>query len=75
MKVIDEFYGQFNRLRAPRRGTIKHIGQKLVPNQKCPCGSGKKYKKCCRNELERVARSKGTNQVTAKDLKAIAQTA
>jgi preprotein translocase subunit SecA len=21
---------------------------KIMPNEKCPCGSGKKYKKCCR---------------------------
>jgi cell division protein FtsL len=27
---------------APRR-----IGQKVYPNDPCPCGSGKKYKKCC----------------------------
>jgi hypothetical protein len=24
------------------------------PNGKCPCGSGIKYKKCCRNELEKM---------------------
>ena len=23
-------------------------GPKVKPNDKCPCGSGKKYKKCCR---------------------------
>ena len=21
--------------------------RKIYPNEKCPCGSGKKYKKCC----------------------------
>ena len=25
-------------------GNRKH---KIQPNEKCPCGSGKKYKKCC----------------------------
>ncbi len=23
------------------------VGKKVKPNEKCPCGSGKKYKKCC----------------------------
>ena len=22
-------------------------GRKIYPNDPCPCGSGKKYKKCC----------------------------
>jgi uncharacterized protein YchJ len=26
-----------------------------MPNEKCPCGSGKKYKKCCENEQFRKA--------------------
>lgn len=25
--------------------------QKIYPNEKCPCGSGKKYKNCCRNKM------------------------
>ena len=24
-----------------------HVEQKVYPNDPCPCGSGKKYKKCC----------------------------
>ena len=28
---------------APKRREI----QKIYPNDPCPCGSGKKYKKCC----------------------------
>ena len=27
-------------------GTIRK-GKKIFPNDPCPCGSGKKYKKCC----------------------------
>jgi len=27
------------------------------PNEKCPCGSNKKYKKCCRSEVETVIRN------------------
>ena len=25
----------------------KRVGKKVGPNDPCPCGSGKKYKKCC----------------------------
>ena len=28
-------------------GTVKREGKKVYPNDPCPCGSGKKYKKCC----------------------------
>jgi preprotein translocase subunit SecA len=27
--------------------TIRRTGRKVLPNDPCPCGSGKKYKKCC----------------------------
>jgi len=27
--------------------TVKHEGEKIGRNDPCPCGSGKKYKKCC----------------------------
>ena len=27
--------------------TVKHDQPKVYPNDPCPCGSGKKYKKCC----------------------------
>ena len=28
-------------------GTIRREGKKIGRNEPCPCGSGKKYKKCC----------------------------
>jgi uncharacterized protein len=28
-------------------GTIRRVGPKVSPNASCPCGSGKKYKRCC----------------------------
>jgi preprotein translocase subunit SecA len=31
----------------PEKKTIKHEGDKIGRNDPCPCGSGKKYKKCC----------------------------
>ena len=27
--------------------TVRRQGKKIGPNDPCPCGSGKKYKKCC----------------------------
>ena len=27
-------------------GTVRREGKKIYPNDPCPCGSGKKYKKC-----------------------------
>lgn len=30
----------------PKRGTFKREGRKIGRNEPCPCGSGKKYKKC-----------------------------
>lgn len=65
---IDKLYNQFNRLRPNSYGTVKHSGEKLKPNQKCPCGSGKKYKKCCQHKLETIAKIRGSNIVTRKDL-------
>jgi preprotein translocase subunit SecA len=31
----------------PKAKTVKHEGEKTGRNDPCPCGSGKKYKKCC----------------------------
>ncbi|MCR5717189.1 MAG: SEC-C domain-containing protein [Lachnospiraceae bacterium] len=30
-----------------KSSTTVHKGPKVYPNDPCPCGSGKKYKKCC----------------------------
>ncbi len=30
------------------QGTVRHEGAKVGQNEACPCGSGKKYKRCCR---------------------------
>lgn len=30
-----------------KQGTLKHEKKKVGRNEPCPCGSGKKYKKCC----------------------------
>lgn len=31
--------------------TINKTTKKIYPNDPCPCGSGKKYKKCCKNKI------------------------
>jgi len=31
-------------------GSQLKAGKRTLPNDKCPCGSGKKYKKCCLNK-------------------------
>mmetsp|Transcript_16363 Transcript_16363/g.47065 ORF Transcript_16363/g.47065 Transcript_16363/m.47065 type:complete len:148 (-) Transcript_16363:100-543(-) len=32
--------------------TTANAISKSKPNQPCPCGSGRKYKKCCKNQLD-----------------------
>jgi len=34
----------------PKGVTVRRTGKKIGPNDPCPCGSGKKYKKCCRDK-------------------------
>ena len=31
----------------PKVVTVRHRGPRVGPNDPCPCGSGKKFKKCC----------------------------
>jgi hypothetical protein len=33
-------------------GSMSHARKKIGRNDPCPCGSGKKYKKCCLTEQE-----------------------
>ena len=32
----------------PRQEPVRREGPKIGPNEPCPCGTGKKYKRCCR---------------------------
>jgi preprotein translocase subunit SecA len=32
---------------APKETPVRHEGPRVGRNDPCPCGSGKKYKKCC----------------------------
>ncbi len=38
-----------NKMEKPK--TIRKIDKKVYPNDKCPCGSGKKYKNCCMRKV------------------------
>ncbi len=45
-KVTGESAGGVSQKEKPRRVPVRK-GKKIGPNDPCPCGSGKKYKKCC----------------------------
>ncbi len=42
----EDFYDDYETYDEPVK-TIKRVGAKIGRNDPCPCGSGKKYKKCC----------------------------
>lgn len=41
---------QQQRNASPQKNEPIRKGRKIGPNEKCPCGSGKKFKHCCRNK-------------------------
>lgn len=51
-KAMDEFFAQLGGREKVRERLMKNLSKavpkkKVGPNDLCPCGSGKKYKKCC----------------------------
>lgn len=54
---------QFTRPRKTRT-IIRKFDKKVMPNDPCPCGSGKKYKKCCKIE----EKFEGTRELTAQEM-------
>ncbi|HEY6724145.1 MAG TPA: SEC-C metal-binding domain-containing protein [Polyangiaceae bacterium] len=42
------YYDRLVRPAFPRQEQVRREGPKIGPNEPCPCGSGKKYKRCCR---------------------------
>ncbi len=40
-----------------KSGTVRREGAKIYPNDPCPCGSGKKYKKCCMRKDQEMERT------------------
>ena len=47
---------------------------KIGRNKPCPCGSGKKYKKCCGNPLKMAAEGKPASRVPPAEMKQIIDT-
>ena len=46
------------------RTIIRKFDKKVMPNDPCPCGSGKKFKKCCMGNEE----FDGTRELTAQEM-------
>jgi hypothetical protein len=44
--IVDEPAGSRGEV-VEQQGTVRHSGPRVGRNDPCPCGSGKKYKKCC----------------------------
>jgi len=44
-KIEDQWF--FSEAEYPKYKTIVRTEKKIGRNDPCPCGSGKKYKKCC----------------------------
>ncbi len=46
--TVSGFAGQSGKPTVRRAGeTVRRTEKKVGPNDKCPCGSGRKYKNCC----------------------------
>ena len=54
---------QFTRPRKTRT-IIRTFNKKVMPNDPCPCGSGKKFKKCCKGN----GNFDGTRELTAQEM-------
>ncbi len=66
-----------NRLGGPKGGpqrvtrpvTVRRVGAKVGRNDPCPCGSGKKYKKCCMNKDAEAAATTNTAEASGGEAK------
>ena len=45
--VIKEIYDYWKERRVAADDNIQSFGKKVGRNDRCPCGSGRKYKQCC----------------------------
>jgi uncharacterized protein len=45
--AVQDLYGYFSASTSLPEGTVRREAPKVGRNDPCPCGSGKKYKKCC----------------------------
>lgn len=51
-RVIDVLRDEYLRTTRSEVKSIERVASKIGRNEPCPCGSGKKYKKCCMNLLD-----------------------
>jgi uncharacterized protein YecA (UPF0149 family) len=49
-EITDKMDNRLKELEAKGHALIKRV--EIGRNQKCPCGSGKKFKKCCISKLD-----------------------
>ncbi len=49
-KVAKEIHAVGNGDSVVKKQPVRNTAKKVGPNDPCPCGSGKKYKKCCREK-------------------------
>ena len=47
LKRLEELQERIDTMKETRVEQVIRKGQKIHRNDLCPCGSGKKYKKCC----------------------------
>mgnify|MGYP003974305555 CR=1 FL=1 len=45
--AIKEIHDFWKKLRSPSNDNAQTFGKKVGRNEPCPCGSGRKYKRCC----------------------------
>jgi uncharacterized protein len=48
-RLVQRFFDTFGNRPVPELAAMQRATQKTGRNDPCPCGSGKKYKKCCLN--------------------------
>ena len=47
MKITDEAREYAKKIGRTKQAYRQAVSRKIKPNSKCPCGSGKKWKRCC----------------------------
>ncbi|TBD83253.1 DUF4238 domain-containing protein [Rhizobium ruizarguesonis] len=63
------YQDQFGRTERPRQFLLKNVNEAaLGPNDACGCGSGKKYKKCCKNKPKHLRPSWSERSIRERNL-------
>ena len=62
--LFDPDKSDFQIIPIKKRPTLKYTG--IGRNELCPCGSGKKFKKCCINEVQNDTQETTLDSVTQK---------